>query len=58
MKKARIISMINYKGGVGKTTSALNTACGFAYLADKKLLIIDLDPQYSLTNTCLKSYKR
>lgn len=58
MKKARIISMINYKGGVGKTTSAFNTACGLSYLADKKVLMIDLDPQCSLTNTCLESYKR
>ena len=37
MKKARIISMINYKGGEGKTTSAFNTACGLTYLTDKRV---------------------
>ena len=58
MNKAKIISMINYKGGVGKTTSTFNLACGLSFLASKKVLMIDLDPQCSLTNTCLESYKR
>ena len=58
MKKAKTICMINYKGGVGKTTSTFNLSCGLSYLADKKVLMIDLDPQCSLTNTCLESYKR
>ncbi len=44
-----IISFINQKGGVGKTTSALNVG---VYLAKKgkKVLLIDLDPQANLTS--------
>ena len=47
---ANIISIVNQKGGVGKTTTTHNL--GFALAEeDKKTMIMDLDPQMNLSNT-------
>lgn len=43
-----VVSIINYKGGVGKTTVTANVATELAWRG-KKVLLIDLDPQASLT---------
>lgn len=56
MKEAEVISFINMKGGVGKTT--LTKEIGF-YLADqlkKKVLLIDIDPQINLTQSMFKYF--
>ena len=50
---AKVISFINYKGGVGKTTTTFHVGCGLAmFEPNKKVLLIDADPQTNLTFLC------
>ena len=46
--KTKIISVTNQKGGVGKTTSAVNIAA-FLAITETPTLLIDMDPQANAT---------
>lgn len=51
--RANVISIINMKGGVGKTTLTVNLAVNMSK-KDKKVLVIDLDPQFNATQSLIE----
>ena len=46
----KVITLANFKGGVGKTTSAINIGAGLSNKG-KRTLLVDLDPQFNLTQS-------
>lgn len=50
----QVVSFMNMKGGVGKTTLAVNVAYGLAYFHKKNVLIVDADPQFNATQYLLR----
>lgn len=49
---SKIIAFINYEGGVAKTTSTYHIGCRLAGVKNKRVLLIDIDPQTNLTFLC------
>ncbi len=50
----RVVSFMNMKGGVGKTTLAVNVAFNLAALHDKRVLMVDVDPQFNASQYLLQ----
>lgn len=55
---APVISFINMKGGVGKTTLCISVADFLANDLNKNVLVIDIDPQFNATQSFLNKYQK
>ncbi|MBH0167568.1 AAA family ATPase [Fictibacillus sp. 7GRE50] len=56
MNKAKVISFINMKGGVGKTTTCMNIAYTLVKEFKKNVLLIDMDPQFNATQALFTKF--
>lgn len=56
MSKAKVISIINMKGGVGKTTLTKEIGFFLSEIKGNKVLLIDVDPQLNLTQAIFKRF--
>lgn len=50
---AKVYSFVNFKGGIGKTSLCASAACSVVSRHDKRVLLIDLDPQENLSDMML-----
>jgi len=57
MTDGKVISFINMKGGVGKTTLCINVGYTLAKHFNKKTLIIDMDPQFNATQALMEKFR-
>ncbi len=53
---SKVISFLNMKGGVGKTTLCINVAYTLVKSFDKRVLLIDMDPQFNATQSLMEKY--
>ncbi len=56
MEQGKVISFINMKGGVGKTTLCINIAHTLAAHFNKKVLLVDMDPQFNATQSMFTKF--
>jgi len=54
MNNTKVICVLNMKGGVAKTTLAVNMAYASAYYKHKRMLLVDVDPQFNATQYLMK----
>jgi chromosome partitioning protein len=50
----QVISFMNMKGGVGKTTLTVNVAYALAHVHKKRVLVVDGDPQFNATQYLMR----